>query len=124
MEIVLVVLFVVAALLLLVSFYKNKQAVKVEQREIDTVYMSMMEEITKLQNQIRSLELDAEITAQAVGISRDNQLLLRELLDLYKRGYTVEGIASKLNLDQEEVAELLAPYKTSKNEGRKVANEG
>lgn len=124
MEWALTTLFVVAALLFLFSYFKNKQASNAEQREIDSIYMSMMEEINKLQNQIRSLELESEILSQKVGISSEDRDLLRELLDLFKRNYTIEGIAAKLKLEPTEVETLLAPYKQLKNEGRKVANEG
>lgn len=124
MEWALTTLFVVAALLFLFSYFKNKQASNAEQREIDSIYMSMMEEINKLQNQIRSLELESEILSQKAGISSEDRDLLRELLDLFKRNYTIEGIAAKLKLEPTEVETLLAPYKQLKNEGRKVANEG
>lgn len=116
-------LFIVAALLFVFSYYKSKQAAKAEQREIDTVYMSMMEEVNKLQGQIRSLELESEINAQRSGMTKEELHLLREILDLYKRNYTLEGIAAKFDLEQHEVEQLIAPYVT-KNEGRKVANEG
>ncbi|WP_449622449.1 hypothetical protein [Robertmurraya sp. Marseille-Q9965] len=116
-------LFIVAALLFVFSYYKSKQAAKAEQREIDTVYMSMMEEVNKLQGQVRSLELESEINAQRAGMTKEELHLLREILDLYKRNYTLEGIASKFDLQQHEVEQLIAPYVT-KNEGRKVANEG
>lgn len=123
MEWALITLFVVAALLFIFSYFKNKQASKAEQREIDTIYMSLMEEVNKLQGQIRFLELENEIISQKTGISSEERMLLRELLDLYKRNYTIEGIAGKLKLDQTEVESLLEPYRQSKNEGRKVANE-
>jgi Holliday junction resolvasome RuvABC ATP-dependent DNA helicase subunit len=123
MEWALTTLFVVAALLFIFSYFKNKQASKAEQREIDTIYMSMMEEVNKLQGQIRFLELENEIISQKTGISSEERMVLRELLDLYKRNYTIEGIAGKLKLDQSEVKSLLEPYIQTKNEGRKVANE-
>jgi hypothetical protein len=123
MEWALTTLFIISALLFVYSFYKNKHAAKEEQREIDSIYMSMMEEINKLQNQIRSLELESEISAQKAGLTKKDLTLLRELLDLYKRNYTMEGIASKLKLELKEVEEMLSPFKGSKNEGRKVANE-
>ncbi|MDQ0154552.1 hypothetical protein [Robertmurraya andreesenii] len=123
MEWALVALFTIAAVLLIFSYYKNKQAQIVEQREIDTIYMTMMEEIGKLQNQVRSLELESEITAQMTGLAKEDLHLLRESLDLYKRGYTIEGIAGKMKLEQQEVEQLLEPYMSSKSEGRKVANE-
>lgn len=116
-------LFLVAALLLIFSYIKNRQFSKQEQREIDTIYMSMMDEVTKLQSQIRNLEIESEITAQKAGISREELVLLRDSLDLYKRGYTIEGIAGKMKLEVVEVEQLLTPYMTTKNEGRTIENE-
>ena len=103
--------------------YKNKQATKIEQREIDTVYMTIMEEITKLQNEIRVLTLENEILSQKVGLSNDERELQRKLLDLYNRNFKVEVMAAKLKLETSEVEKLLAPYTSLKQEGRKVANE-
>ncbi len=127
MEWALAILFSTAVILLIVSFIKAKNSSKLEQREIDSVYVSLMEEVNKLQEQLRAVELDAEITAQearVLGVNSKERVLLRELLDLYKRGYTLEGIADKTQLNEKEVEYLLAPYMTSKIERRKVANEG
>lgn len=123
MEWTLTGLIIVAVLLLIYSMYKNKQASKIEQREIDTVYMTIMEEITKLQNEIRVLTLENEILSQKVGLSNDERELQRKLLDLYNRNFKVEVMAAKLKLETSEVEKLLAPYTSLKKEGRKVANE-
>jgi hypothetical protein len=121
----LAILFGTAALLLILSVFKNRQASKAEQQKIDMIYISIMEEINQLQEQIRNIELDGEIIAKEAGIqanSAKERLLLRELLDLYKRGYTIEGISAKKRLNENEIEHLLAPYMASKNERRKVAN--
>lgn len=123
MEWALAVLFMIAAVLLIYSYYKSRQAVKVEQREIDTMYMSLMEEINKLQNQVRSLELESEITAGVAGIHKEDLQVLRDSLDLYRRGYTLEGISGKMQIELQEVEQILAPYLSTKSEGRKAANE-
>ncbi|MEK9198433.1 hypothetical protein ACH0B5_10555 [Ureibacillus sp. 179-F W5.1 NHS] len=123
MEWTLTGLFIVAILLLIYSMYKNKQATKIEQREIDTVYMTIMEEITKLQNEVQILNLENEILSQKAGLSNEERELQRKLLDLYKRNFKVEVMAAKLKLEPSEVEKLLAPYVSLKKEGRKVANE-
>jgi isochorismate hydrolase len=112
-----------AALLLIFSFMQNRHVAKSEQRKLDTMYLGMMEEINKLQTQVKSIEIDGEITAQEVGITPQERQLLRELLDLYKRGYSMESIASKIQVNEDELQELLAPYITAGNERSKVANE-
>ncbi|QCR33464.1 hypothetical protein [Lysinibacillus sp. SGAir0095] len=123
MEWTLTGLFIVAVLLLIYSMYKNKQASKIEQREIDTVYMTIMEEVTKLQNEIRVLTLENEILSQKAGLSNDERELRRKLLDLYKRNFKVEIMAAKFKLETSEVEKLLAPYMPLNKEGRTVANE-
>lgn len=123
MEWTLTGLFIVAVLLLIFSMYKNKQASNIEQREIDTVYMTIMEEINKLQNEIRVLTLDNEILSQKAGLSCEERELRRKLLDLYMKNYKVEVMATKFKLEPSEVEKLLAPYMSLKKEGRKVANE-
>jgi hypothetical protein len=126
MEWALVFLFGAAALLLVLSFYQMKRTSIEEQRQIDTIYYSLNEEILKLQKQVRELELDKEIMEQkddSQPISFEERALLREMLDLYKRGYTIDGIAAKKELKSQEVKELLTPYIFSKNERRAAANE-
>jgi hypothetical protein len=126
MEWALAIIFSVAILLLLASYFRMRKTSKAEQREIDSVYVSLMEEVNKLQEQIRILELDAEISAyeaKIIEIDSKERLLLRELLDFYKRGYTIEGIADKVQLNENEINYLLAPYMSSKAERRNVANE-
>ncbi|WP_456275118.1 hypothetical protein [Bacillus sp. AK128] len=112
-----------AALLLIFSFFQNRQLAKTEQQKLDTMYLTMMEEINKLQSQIKRIELDVEITGQEVGISSKERQLIRELLDLYKRGYSIESIASEKQVDEKDVQQLLAPYISPVHERGSVVNE-
>ncbi|HWK23096.1 MAG TPA: hypothetical protein VNS08_08705 [Ureibacillus sp.] len=123
MEWALTGLFIVAVLLFIISMYKNKKSSNIEQREIDTVYMTIMEEVTKLQNDVRMLTLENEILSQKAGLSNDEIELRRKLLELYKKNFNVEVMAARLKLETSEVEKLLAPYKALNKEGRKVANE-
>jgi hypothetical protein len=119
-------LFGLAAVLLILSYFNTRKSARAEQREINSVYVSLMEENNKLLERIRQLELDAEITAyeaNVIGINSTERIVLRELLDLYKRGYTIEGIAEKVQLNEKEIQYLLAPYMGLKSERRKVAND-
>ena len=120
------IIFGIAILLLTFSFFQIRKSSKIEKREIDLMSIHLMEEINKLEKQIRTIELDAEITAQEAGIqtiTSNERILLREVLDLYKRGYSLEGISGQIELTANEINELLSPYMTSKDERRKVANE-
>lgn len=125
MEWALVILFGVAAVLLILSYALTKKAKKVEQRELELYSISFMEEINKLQQQIRNLELDNEILKNQAGFDTtdmEQHELLRDVLDLYKRGYSVSSIANEKNISEIEVQGMLSPF-TKQKEGRIAAND-
>ena len=126
MEWTIVILFAAALLLLILSFVKAKQSSKTVDQKIEELSYSFTNEMKQLQQQIRNMELDAEITAQEAGIlpgTSKQRLLLREVLDLYKRKYSFESIAQRTQLTPYEVEHLLTPYLKEKNEGSNVTNE-
>ena len=126
MEWTIIILFAAAILLLILSFVKTKQSSKTVDQQIEELSFSFTNEITQLQQQIRNLELDAEITAQEAGIlpgSSKQRILLREVLDLYKRKYSFESIAQRTKLTPFEVEHLLAPYMKVRDEGSNETNE-
>jgi hypothetical protein len=125
MELALAILFGSAAVLLILSLISMKRASKVQKEQVDTYYVAMLEETSKLQEQIRNIELDGEITAQEAGIigtDSKERALLRELLDLHKRGYTIKSMSSKTRLTETEIEQLLSPYISSKNGRRNVSH--
>ncbi|WP_445486911.1 hypothetical protein [Niallia sp. 03133] len=125
MEWTLAILFGAAFLLLIMSIAKAKQSSKAEQREIDMIHLSVMDEVEQLQKQLRNLELDLEIMEKkaSIQISSNERVIMREVLDLYKRKYSIESIAKQKNLSENEVEYMLSPYFTAKDEGRKVPHE-
>ncbi|ALA51112.1 hypothetical protein CAY60_007795 [Shouchella clausii] len=126
MEWTLAILLAVAIALLVLSFFKTEKPSKVDE-QIEQLSISFMQELHQLKNQIRDMELDAEIAAHEPGAqarSSSHQKLLREILDLHKRGYSVEGIAIETELETHEVERLLAPYVyNGTKERKKAANE-
>ncbi|WP_026673263.1 hypothetical protein [Alkalihalobacterium bogoriense] len=121
---VLTFLFVSAIVLLAVSYVKMKQSKTEEQHHIEQVSISMTEELLKVQEQLRKIELDAEITAQEAEVSTGEQRqLIRDVLDLHRRGYSFESIANEKQRSVPEIELMLAPYVQHKNERRKVAND-
>ncbi|MFC0469991.1 hypothetical protein ACFFHM_05415 [Halalkalibacter kiskunsagensis] len=126
MEWALAILFGAAVMLLILSFYKTRQESKAGQREMEEFSISIMKEVQELQQQMRNFELDAEVQSTEDGKkagSAKQRLLLREVLDLHKRGYSFEGISAETQLTENEVKLLLAPYMEKKGERRRVANE-
>lgn len=125
MEWTLAGLFVLSTILLIFSIIKSAHASKVEQKQIDLVHVSNMKEISAIQESIRNMELDMEVFRQETGIqlSSDEKLFKREVLDLYKRNYSISSIAELKQVPESEIEQLLAPFQASKDEGRQVANE-
>ncbi|WP_340371615.1 hypothetical protein [Peribacillus sp. FSL E2-0218] len=124
MEWALVILFGAAVLLFILSFSK-KDSVKVDE-QMEQLASSFGDEMSVLQEKIRNIEIDAEITAQEAGVlalSSEKRSLLREVLDLHKRGYSTESIALKTKHPENEIENLLTPYIKAKNERRTVAND-
>ncbi|MEH7438606.1 hypothetical protein V7182_14130 [Neobacillus drentensis] len=125
MEWTLISLFVVSVLLLIFSILKTNHAAKVEHKQIDLAHISTMKEINTIQESIRNMELDMEVVMKEAGVqlSSNEKLFTREVLDLYKRNYSVESIAEMKQVTISEIEQLLIPYQHLKDEGRKVANE-
>nr|WP_263326468.1 hypothetical protein [Neobacillus sp. Marseille-Q6967] len=124
MEWTLAGLFGISIVLLVISLAKNFHMSKVNHREIDVVHISMMKEINTIQESIKDLELDLEVMAKETGVqlSSEEKVLLREVIDLYRRNYSIESIAEMKQVSVNEIEQLLAPYSKVKEERRLVAN--
>lgn len=119
----LAILFAVSVVLLIISIFKTRNRAKEEQQELETVHLALMDEINHLKAGIQTLELEMEILEKEAGIQLsafDKQFRL-EVLDLYKRNYSIESIAGKKQVTQAEIEEILAPFMAAKNERSKVA---
>ena len=126
MQMALVILFAVSAVLFIASFIKMKKQSRDDQKQIDTYYAVMLDETNQLKERIRKLEMDEEITAQeagVMGLNSEARSTMRKMLDLYKRGYFIKSIAAQTKLAEQEVEEILAPYDSGRNRGRKLAND-
>jgi hypothetical protein len=113
-----------SALLLVFSIVKTYRDSKLEKKQIDLVHVSMMKEINSIQDSIRDIELDIEVVIKESGIqlSADEKLFMREVIDLYRRNYSIESIAEKKEVPETEIEQLLTPYLKVKDEGGLVAN--
>ncbi|WRP07978.1 hypothetical protein U9J35_07435 [Rossellomorea aquimaris] len=118
------ILFGTAVVLLILSFIKTTQSNSQLEQQIEHVSISVLNEVHELEKQLRNIQLDAEITAQQSGAApaeSEERFMLREMIDLHKRGYSIESIASKKQLTPNEVERMLAPYVTRKTERSLVA---
>lgn len=125
MEWTLAGLFAVSGLLLIISFLSSRKASKARREEIDMLQITNMNEMNELRDMIQNMEHDINIVINKAGIqlSSEEREFLREVLDLYNRKYSIESIAQKTHMPENEIKQILAPYITSKSERRKVANE-
>lgn len=117
-------LFLLSALLLVFSIVKTYRDSKLEKKQIDLVHVSMMKEINSIQDSIRDIELDIEVVTKEAGIqlSVEEKLFMREVIDLYRRNYSIESIAEMKEVPVTEIEQLLTPYLKIKDEGGLVAN--
>lgn len=122
MEWTLAVLFLAALTLFILSFNKGRQSSKDFQQQLDHMTFSLTDEINKLKQQVRYLELDAEITEYEAGHTEERRQL-KEMIDMNRRGYSNESIAEKFELTVEEVERLLTPYIKPKTERGKADHD-
>lgn len=111
-------LFIASSVLLAASIIKTHRAAKVQEERIDLAHISLVAEIKELKETVHKLELDLEIIKNEAGIklSPHEILFRRDILDLYKRGYSIENIAESKNVPVETIEELLAPYRKDQPE--------
>lgn len=125
MEWTLASLFMVSVLLLIFSNFKSFQASKEERKAIEMVQISVKKEIYEVKDSIRNLGLQMEVISNEAGIqlSSDDKAFVLEVLDLYQRNYSLKSIAEEKQVPESEILKVLAPYRTSSDRRRKVANE-
>lgn len=125
MEWTLILLIAISAVLLFVSIMSNRKVEKQKQKEIDMVHVAVMKDINNVHEQIRNLELDIEVVTKEAGVQLTPEEIIfkREVLDLYKRKYSIETIAQKKQVSESEIQQLLTPYLAAKDERSKLAHE-
>lgn len=112
------ILFTLSAALLVVSIIKTHKTAQAEEERIDLAHISLIKEIKDLQDKVKKLELDLEIITRESGLelSPHEIIFRREIIDLYKRGYSIENIAKQKDVSVEKIHELLAPYRDDHKE--------
>jgi hypothetical protein len=116
---IIAILFGTAVVLLIISFIKTANSKSQLEQQVEHASISVMNEVHELEKQVRTIQLDAEITAQQSGAMEshsEERAVLRDMLDMYKRGYSIESIASKRKLSTSEVERMLTPYMKRKAE--------
>ncbi|WP_257008351.1 hypothetical protein [Bacillus sp. FJAT-45350] len=122
----LAIVFGAAIVLFILSFIYTKKASNEELRAVEQFSLTILNDMNKLQEHVRNVELDTEIMAKEAGLevgSTEKRRILRDMLDMYRRGYSFESIAEKKKLPEAEVKHRLAPYMNVEGVRRKVAND-
>lgn len=122
MEWTLAILLIVSVVLLIISFITSGKEAKAKQKEIDMIHISVTNEIDEIKDLIRDINFDLDIVFKETDIklSAKERQFLREVLDLYKRNYSIENIAAMKKSSESEIKQLLAPYITPKEERGQV----
>jgi len=125
MEWALAFLLTAAAVLLILSFYISSKSSQEQKRENEVLSATFIKEVSQLQEQISKIEFDVEILAHEAGIksSSEQRGVLREVLDLHRRKYSLKTIAAKTNLSEDEIETMIEPFKIEKPKRGNVADE-
>ncbi|WP_110114813.1 hypothetical protein [Bacillus sp. CGMCC 1.16541] len=125
MGILIAILFGAAIILLLLSFSQTKKATSKIEEQLEQVTLSVGKEVNELQDRIRAIEIDEAITAQQTGalaVNSPERQVLRNMIDMQTRGYSMETIAARVKeFTPEEVEQILAPYTKERNERGSMA---
>ncbi|USY55492.1 phage shock protein B [Bacillus sp. 1780r2a1] len=125
MGLLIVSLLGIAIVLLILSFRKTKQAQTHTDQQLEQLTLTIGQEMNELNDRIRTLEIDAAITAEksgVLGLESPERKDLRNMIDMHKRGYSSESIAGRMKgYTQQEVEQMLAPYTKKKDEGSMMA---
>ena len=125
MEWALAILLAAAVVLLILSFYISSKTTQEQKRENEVLSATFIKEVNQLKEQISSIELDLEIIAHEAKInsSSEQRIVLREVIDLYRRKYSLKTIAAKTNLSENEIEKMIEPFKTIKPKRGNIADE-
>lgn len=125
MEWALAILLAAAIVLLILSFYIAGKTKQDQKRENEVLSATFIKEVNQLQEQISNVELDLEILAYEANIksSSEQRAVLREVVDLHRRKYSLNTIAAKTNLSENEIEKMIEPFKTIKPKRGNVDDE-
>ncbi|MBD3109230.1 hypothetical protein IEO70_12820 [Bacillus sp. AGMB 02131] len=125
MEWALAILLAAAVVLLILSFYIASKTKQDQKRENEVLSATFIKEVNQLQEQISNVELDLEILAYEANLksSSEQRAVLREVVDLHRRKYSLKTIAAKTNLSENEIEKMIEPFKTIKPKRGNVDDE-
>ncbi len=121
-EIAIIILFSIAILLFVLSFFRRDRTTEIE-KQLENISITYMQEMYQLKKKIRLLEEELLVNHQRSPFLKQSksaakQQLLKEVVNYYEQGDSVEEIAKATGLTIDEVQSLLIPYlQVGKEEG-------
>ncbi|MCM3712886.1 hypothetical protein M3202_02245 [Alkalihalobacillus oceani] len=118
MEVAIIILFSLAIVLFLLSFFRKDSSKKLEQ-ELETLSLTHLQDMYQIKKRLAVLEDELLISQQRSPFqkkSRSHQLM-QEVIALYEQEMSSEEIATATGLTADEVERLLIPYLQAEKEG-------
>ncbi|OLO26945.1 hypothetical protein BTR23_21470 [Alkalihalophilus pseudofirmus] len=114
MEIVIIVLFVLAIVLIVASLFMKDRTKDLE-NQLDGFTMTFMQEIYQLKKKITILEEELLSGSEDTFLNQTMKKnttsgLINEVASYYEAGYSIEKIAELTTLSENEVLGLIASY--------------
>lgn len=113
MEIVMLSLFILAIILLVISFFKKDKVARLEE-ELEQITLSHMQDIYQLKKKVSILEEEFIIqdqpryysspTSQPVVI---NEIIKNQVLALHRQGCSLDQIEKQSTLTKEQIIEVI-----------------
>jgi len=117
MNLAIIIILVIAIGLIIFSYIKQLEQTKNLQKQIDHVTFLVTDELYKMNNSVKDIQLDLEITTneeKTIEMADSTRSTIKKMILMQRSGYSVDSIAEECNLPKEEVVRVLAPYKESR----------
>ncbi|WP_096188413.1 type II secretion system protein [Evansella halocellulosilytica] len=113
METLIIILFVTAILLFVLSFFRKDPAKEME-KQLENFSIQFMQELYQVKKKVEVLEEEYMIPSTSPSSDEtesklNNKPLTRDdVLSMYEEGYSVQEIASFTDKSEQEIEEILA----------------
>jgi|SRR5690625_3647002 len=105
-----ITLIIVSVALIVISFFMTDKIDQLES-QYEELSISTMQDTYQMKKQIKILEEELLLDSfpnQSINTQEDKQpLLIKEVYELYKQGFTVEEISSRTDLDHHAVKAII-----------------
>ena len=114
MNLAIIIILVIAVGLIIFSYVKQLEQTKNLEKQIDHVTFLVTDELYKMNNSVKDIQLDLEITTNEenkIEMADAARSTIKKMILMQRSGYSIDSIAEECNLPKQEVLRMLAPYK-------------